>query len=287
MTSVNLPNTDLDQRSVLRLYGLIVLATAWMLAVGTVVAAKFRAQWDWFVSIHRRVAELGVPDSARRFDFVLMYALAAFLGSYIATRIARGSVTGRLGLQHGMPGWITMAIVALLPMVVGGGVLGWLRGFLPAESEVVWPRVLSGVVRAPLAEELLFRGLLIGVCAAAVGWRGKWFWMNATLAALLFASVHIQWNMNGLAKSWPTLLVTGAGGMWYAWLLARWQSLWVPMTLHAGMNLGWMLAGAGGGAGGGGWMENVLRVVTIGIATWWTIKKLRAPAAPGSTNGSN
>jgi len=252
---------------------LAVLAAAWTMGLSAVVAAKFRAQWDWFVAIHRWLAELGVPDGARRFDFVLMYVAAALLGSFIVTRMAQGSITGRLGLQRGRPGWFTMVIIALLPMVVGGAVLALVRGFLQAETADVWPRVLSGVVRAPVAEELLFRGLLIGVCAAAVGWRGKAFWRNATLAALLFASIHVQWNLDALAGGWPTLLVTAAGGAWYAWLLARWQSLWVPMILHAGMNLGWMLAGAGGGAGGGGWIENILRVVTIIIATWWTIKK--------------
>jgi predicted lipid-binding transport protein (Tim44 family) len=52
--------------------------------------------------------------------------------------------------------------------------------------------------------------------------------------------------------------------------------LWVPIALHAGMNLGWMLAAASGGAGGGGLAENLLRAATIGVATWWTIRCTRA-----------
>jgi len=110
-----------------------------------------------------------------------------------------------------------------------------------------------------------------------LGWRGARFWLNAMLAAALFASVHIEWTIDGVVRGWPALLVTGFGALWFTWLLARWRSIWVPIGLHAGMNLGWMLAGASGGAGGGGWLVNILRVATMVIATWWTIRRTRQP----------
>jgi len=135
--------------------------------------------------------------------------------------------------------------------------------------------LLKGVVRAPIMEELLFRGLLVGVTAAVLNWQGRRFWCNAFAAAALFASTHVDWTQTGFANGWSTLLVTGIGGLWYTWLLSRWRSLWVPMILHAGMNLGWLLAGATGGAGGGGLAINLLRAATITIATWWTIRATR------------
>jgi predicted lipid-binding transport protein (Tim44 family) len=63
-----------------------------------------------------------------------------------------------------------------------------------------------------------------------------------------------------------------------AWLLSRWRWMWVPMVVHAGLNLGWMFAALSGGAGGGGLLENLLRAATITIASGWTIRVTRAHA---------
>lgn len=246
---------------------------AWVLGWGALVAVRYRGKWDAYVALHRWCAELGVPSSLRQFDSLLLYALAAFFGSLIATRVLDGTVWSNLGLRRGHMGWYSMIPIALLPMVAGGALLGYVRKGLQGDLELLLPKLIGGVVRAPVSEELLFRGLLVGVCAAAIGWRGVRFWLNAIAAAILFASIHVEWKAGAVQSGWPTLLVTGAGGLWYAWLLSRWQTLWVPMGLHAGMNLGWMLAGAGGGAGGGGWMENLLRVATITIATIWTVRR--------------
>lgn len=243
------------------------------------VALRFRGDWEPYRDFHRWLAVGGIPDSVRNFDGLLISLAAAFAGAVLVALWWGGGVSGRLGLQRGRCGWAMMAAVSLVPMVIGGAVLGWLR--LPPDADIaaLWPKVLKGVVRAPIAEEMLFRGLLVGVAAVAVGRRGSRFWINAAAAALLFAAMHVQWNAQALADGWSTLLVTGLGGLWYAWLLTRWETLWPPMVLHAGMNLGWMLAAAGGGAGGGGWGENLLRVATIAIATWWTVRATREPMA--------
>lgn len=251
------------------------LVSVWALGIGAVVFARYRARWDAYVAIHRWVAELGVPDSIRQFDSLLIYVAATGIGAMVACKALGGSATGRIGLRRGPTGWMRMVSIALLPMVGGGMVLGLTRGSWNVGWESIGPRVMSGVVRAPMAEEFLFRGLLVGVIASVIGWRGSRFWMNAVATAALFASVHIEWKFGAIQRGWPTLLVTGVGGLWYAWLLSRWQSLWIPMVLHAGMNLGWLLAGTGGGAGGGGWTENLLRVGTIAIATILTTRMTR------------
>lgn len=255
---------------------LATVVPAWGLGAGAVVAVRYRGKWDAYVSLHRWCAEHGVPNSIRQFDSLILYAMAALLGSLIATQWLGGTVSSHLGLRRGLAGWKLMIPIALLPMVAGGVILGLVRIGLQGDLESLLPKVISGVVRAPVAEELLFRGLLVGVCAAAIGWCGLRFWLNAIAAAILFASIHVEWKAGAVQNGWPTLLVTCAGGLWYAWLLSRWQSLWVPMGLHAGMNLGWMFAGAGGGAGGGGWIENLLRVGTITIATIWTARGIPA-----------
>ncbi len=250
-------------------------AIAWVLGLSAVVASRYRGDWESYRELHRWCAERGIPDYVRNLDSLLLFAVAAFLGAWLMAVTTGGSVAGLLGLRRGRRGWGSMVLIALAPMVGGGLVLGWLRWSPETAFDGALSKFVGGVVRAPIAEELLFRGLLVGVCAAAIGWRGPRFWGNAIAAALLFASIHVSWNAAAIAGGWPTLLVTGAGGVWYAWLLSRWRSLWVPMVLHAGMNLGWMLAAASGGAGGGGLVENLLRAATITIASWWTIRVTR------------
>ncbi|MGQ0627793.1 MAG: lysostaphin resistance A-like protein [Phycisphaerales bacterium] len=254
-----------------------VCVAPWLLAIAAVVASRFRGQWDAYVALHRWCADRGIPDWARNFDALILFGAASFAGAWLAAQWCGKPATALLGLQRGRAGWAAMVLVALAPMVVGGAVLGAVRWNAESASTGLIAGLIGGVVRAPLAEELLFRGLLVGVVAAAIGWRGTRFWANAIAAALLFAVMHVPWTAQGLSDGWPTLLMTGAGGVWYAWLLSRWGSLWVPILLHAGMNLGWLLAGASGGAGGGGWIENLLRVATITIGTWWTVSRTPRP----------
>lgn len=266
-------NDALRTRSPSPRTGTIIVVASWALAVGAFLAMRHRGQWSAYRALHGWLSESGVPDALRNFDSLLVFAVAAVVGGAIAARMVGGSVSGHLLLQRGRPGWLPMVLVALVPMVVGGAILSIMRGPPPADTASMWPAFIKSVVRAPIMEELLYRGLLIGVVASALGWAGLRFWINALLAAALFASAHVDWTIEGVSRGWPTLLITGLGGLWYAWLLARWRSLWVPMVLHMGMNLGWMLASASGGAGGGGLVENLLRAATILIATWWTLRR--------------
>lgn len=266
-------NRSSDARRLNSLQCAAFVAIAWSLGVVAVVAGRFRGELSAYRALHRWCAELGVPDWVRNLDSLILFGAAAMLGAGLVAWLRGGSTLANLRLHGGKGRWGWMVLVALLPMVIGGAILGWTRLTQGALNADTLAKLVGGVVRAPLAEELLFRGLLVGVSAIAVGWRGAGFWANATAAALLFALLHVPWTAKGIAEGWPTLLMTGAGGLWYAWLMARWGSLWVPIVLHAGMNLGWFLAGASGGAGGGGLIENILRAATIAIATWWTVRR--------------
>lgn len=258
------PSLSLPQRAV-------IIAGVWAVGIGAVIAVRFRAQWDIYAAMHSWCASKDIPDFVRNLDSLILFVAAAFLGALIATLWCAGRVTQLLCLTRGRRGCITMVLISLVPMVGGGLVLAGMRWSGEATLAEFFPRFVGGVVRAPIAEEMLFRGLLVGVCAAAIGWRGPRFWINASIASILFAATHVAWVPQAFVDGWTTLVVTGGGGLWYAWLLSRWKSLWVVMTLHAGMNLGWLLADATGGAGGGGWADNILRASTIAIATWWTI----------------
>ncbi len=248
---------------------------AWVLGAGAVLFVRFRSDFHAYKDFHRWLAAQGVPDLIRNLDNLVIFVAAAIAGACVAATFRGGSFLAHLGVRLGHPGWFTMVPIALLPMIIGGATLGWYDGFADVISGTSSQRVISGVVEAPIAEEILFRGLLVGVAATALGWRGPHFWLNALAAACIFALTHITWTAPGFTSGLPTLLVTGLGGVWFAWLFSRWMSLWVPLLLHAGMNLGWLLADATGGAGGGGWATNALRAATITIATIWTIRATR------------
>lgn len=253
------------------------------LGVVAVLVARLRVGWTPYLDLHRRLHDLGLPDWARQLDYPLLVLAAVALGALVARRAAGIPPREALRLQRPAPTWRIMCAVASAPMLVGGAILGAARGgSLPWAS--IWPQC----VRAPLLEELLFRSLMVGAVLAALRGTSKAFWPVAVLSSAAFALTHVAWSIDGLTSGWITLLVTGAGGLWYAWLLREWGSVLVPGLLHASMNAGWLLAGASGGAGGGGISENLLRAATIAIATGWTVRsrsrRRRAPdARPTST----
>lgn len=167
-----------------------------------------------------------------------------------------------------------MLIIASLPIVITGLTIGLMNGL-----QLDGDRLFQGVIRAPLIEESLWRGLLIAAAGAVLIPARKTplaFWLLAIASSLTFGGWHIAWTGDALVTGWPTVLVTTIGGIWFAWLMQRWNTLLIPIILHATMNLGWELAAQSGGAGGGGLTMNLARAATIAMATWWTIRA--APA---------
>jgi membrane protease YdiL (CAAX protease family) len=267
------------------------VAISWAVGLATLAAVRLRTGWEPYIEIHRWLAARGIPSAVRNLDALLIYVGGALLGAWLVGRMVKHPplvlLRARLGETLDGParlsgGWV-MALVAIAPMVLGGVILGLSRDLVSTPWRTAVSEFTSSCVRAPLGEEFLFRGLLVAVPACALGWAGRAFRINLVAAGLLFGLTHIAWSWAGLTSGWPALLVTAIGGGWYGWLLARWQLLWVPIVLHAGMNLGWLLSGSAGGAGGGGLIENLLRAATIAMATVWTIRATRAARARTDT----
>jgi membrane protease YdiL (CAAX protease family) len=243
---------------------------AWAFGLLALLGVRYRGEWATIVELHRWLRDVGVPDWLRGEDGFLLQLLLVTIGAWLSARALGGRALAALWWQRGNPGWLRVTVLAALPMLVGGMLLGWLRGgsLLDLQPLTLW----RGSLRAPLIEELLCRGLMVGVVASGFGalsavTRGAWIG-----SALVFGSLHIPWSWQGLAAGWPTLLVTTIGGLWFAWLMLRWRSLWPPVLLHAAMNLGWYLSQASGGAGGGALAENLLRIATITLATAATLR---------------
>ena len=86
-------------------------------------------------------------------------------------------------------------------------------------------RVVNGlaiVVAAPLAEELFFRGFVLGGLMAAVG-----DLRASVVSSALFAVMH---------ASIGTLIPIFAAGMLLAWLYLRTRSIWPPIAAHSAQN---------------------------------------------------
>jgi len=147
--------------------------------------------------------------------------LVLFVGvGLLAARKDIGLATSPLrGLAFGAIATIPMAAVALAA---------------PARS-VLASGLVASVVLAPIAEEILFRGYLLG----ALRDRAKWHPSVAIAAsAILFGLAH---SPDVVQRFSPALLVTSAGGAVFAWLYLRLRALWPVIALHGAMNFWWEL----------------------------------------------
>lgn len=78
---------------------------------------------------------------------------------------------------------------------------------------------VTAVIAAPIAEEIIFRGLLLPL------FRRRWdFWPSAVATAMIFAATHRSLLVM------PTLMVLGFS---LAWLRERYDSVYPPILLHA------------------------------------------------------
>ncbi len=254
------------------------LAICWSIGLIAFFATRYRGEWATIKSFHIWMASLGIPKSIRNFDSLLIYTAGAIIPAIIIAYRHKMRPIDSLLIKTGYPGWLPTSLIALAPMIIAGLVIGLSH----LEKGINWTAFrdsfIGGSIRAPLMEELLFRALLVAIPAAVIRDRLTII-LTAFAAATLFGFAHVPWTAEGIANGLPNFLVTFFGGLWYAWLMLRWQTLFVPIIFHAGMNFAWLLAGASGGAGGGGWPINLTRIATITLATIWTIK-----ATPKQTN---
>lgn len=242
------------------------------LGVAVLGFVRLRASLPAWVDLHRWLEAQGVPGALRRLDGSLLLVGAALLGARLAAApddAGRRSALGLLGLRHGFAAAWPLAALCALPMAAAGA----LAGGPPRLSEDLLP----GAVLAPLVEETFFRGLLVAVLVRA----GRLPFVPVALAsALLFGASHVPWDASPGLGALPTVLVTGAGGAWFAWLaLAHGGSLWVPIAFHACMNGVWILFAAAPDAVGG-WLPNVGRALTIVLGTLLTLRRVRRERAP-------
>lgn len=142
---------------------------------------------------------------------------------------------------------VALGIAFVIPLILLGAGVNLLARFLMGPPEMgqraamtigqlpLTPRLVmafDGIVLAPLAEEMLFRGLLLSSLRARIGWWAAWI-----LQAAVFAVAH-----QDALQVTVGLFSIGLGlGALYVWR----RSLLASFTLHAGFNtlpMMWMIA---------------------------------------------
>lgn len=249
------------------------------IALGAMWLVRRRGRVEWYTGFHAWMSELGVASWARNLDSAVLMLLAGVAIWAVLRAIGPrrdGTILTDLGMAGG-PGWLWRGLgvgaVIGLPMLAFALVFALLDG---GPSALTWSSI-NGLVAAPIGEEFVFRGVL--VCSV---WRiaGSPFWLPAIAAGLAFGVAHVSWTAEGWVSGWFNAVPTAVGGVWYAWLVRRWGEHWggvrrgnifVVMSLHAMMNLSWLVMSAQGGAAGGLW-PNVARGLTIVLGVVWTLR---------------
>ena len=135
-------------------------------------------------------------------------------------------------------------LVGIGAMYGAVGVVVWLASGLEAHAFAaqVSPAPTAGIVllylvRAPLVEELIFRGVLYSALRERAGPV-----QAVVMSALVFAVAHTLGASNGVNGA--ALANWFLGGLVFATAYERTGALWVPMALHAAGNGALLLLGA-------------------------------------------
>ncbi|GAB4217260.1 MAG: hypothetical protein OHK0022_59330 [Roseiflexaceae bacterium] len=169
---------------------------------------------------------------------ILLAQALAFGGSVVAGMLWRGLRPSDLGLGVPSLRWLLIGLgvalalrVAVVPLSM---LLTWLGAptdnpqldLLAPQGTFAWLPALAmlicGGVIVPIAEELLFRGVLYN-------WlRSRGFWLAALVSSALFGLVHGHLTIG---------IIAFVLGLVCAWVYERSRSLWAPIAVHIGFNV--------------------------------------------------
>lgn len=157
-----------------------------------------------------------------------------------------------------------------LPMLLGFAVS---RGLAPHINPLA---LLFLTIFSPIVEEIEFRGFGVRQLRRGTGWP---FWVVVWPSAILCGYGHVEQGQGSMEMA-SLFLLTGTGGVVFAWLVYRWQTLWVAVVLHICMNLWWALFSVSKNAVGG-WFPFALQTLTILLAIVGTVYFTRSEIAAG------
>jgi len=201
-------------------------------------------------------------------------AAACLLAVWLMYRTDLRGVGREVGLSAPVLPAIVFALIASSPMLIGFAIT---RN--PTPHIALLPLLFLSIL-SPLVEEIEFRGFGVRQLQRATGWP---FWVVVWPSVLLFGYGHVEQGQS-LQEMAGLFFLTGAGGVTFAWLVYRWQNLWVAVALHICMNLWWELFSVAKTAIGG-WFPFMLQSLTILLAVLITLYRTRSRVVTMTSDG--
>ena len=205
-----------------------------------------------------------VAESIDKIGGAAMCLLAVWLMYHNGIR----GISRELGLSAPVLPAVAFGLIASSPMLIGFAIT---RSLTP---HIEFLPLLFLTVLTPFVEEIEFRGFGTRQLQHGTGWP---FWAVAWPSALLFGYGHVEQGQT-LQEMAGLFLLTGAGGVTFAWLVYRWQNLWVAVALHICMNLWWELFSVAKTAIAG-WFPFMLQSLTMVLAIIITLYRTRSKVA--------
>ncbi len=175
----------------------------------------------------------------------------------LAFRIIAGVTWARQWKAAGLALPLTASLLFAAILFVPAGVVLWTLGGVTEGIEA--DELTFGGVIFPVFEEVVFRGLAIGVLMVHFRWP---FWVAALLPSLFFGAFHM-WQGDSLEESLTIAAFTAIGSVWFGWIYWKWGfNLWPAIWLHVGLNSAWIIFALGDNALGGQ-LGNIVRVGVI------------------------
>lgn len=229
-------------------------ARDWVPAVAALLLALAIVQLAMFAGLNAAAlfdasSDYGAPGAhpPGHFETLAAERLTAYFFAFQASIVALTLVAARLvpvlrlrALALAYPrGGLAAIALAVVGLLVGSAAIGsliyhWdrasfmhdLRPFAQmARSDNWWMLLAAAGAGAPLAEEMLFRGLLFGgLRASPLGFFGA-----AGISAGFWTALHASYSIYALGL---LFLI----GVYFAWLRERTQSLWPSIVAHAVYN---------------------------------------------------
>ena len=201
----------------------------------------------------------GYPRLAVVFGLEILFCIIAVM---IMTRKNPIEAIGELGMLASLPKGLLFSILVTIPLPIIYSLSGSISG------EIDGMRLLFFSFLSPLEEEIVFRGFAFWMLYKYARLR---FWGSVLIPSIMFGFVHL-YQANEMMDALGIFGITTAGGIFFSWLLMRWENLWVPIFIHALMN-GWWEIFAVNDTALGGYMALIARLLVVGISIVLTIYK--------------
>lgn len=152
--------------------------------------------------------------------------------------------------------------------------------------------VLGTSILGPVAEEVLFRGLLFRQLVRRAGRRPLW---AMAVSAIAFGVAHLSqyvdvfrghlYYVHAVLPYIAEFGLTALGGLLFAWIAYRWDSLWPAIGVHSCLNLSWQLTIDAAHITSFATTISRMASVTIACYLTWRLTRARPARARELANG--